>query len=248
MRNKHRIITLLTAFVMMLFMTVSVSAEQYTDTGTCTFDGSSLNASFKDGDLVDSLSILEPGDSLEYTITYKNESNETTYWYLANEVLQTLEDGKDAATNGGYTYVLQDISSNGKTETYFDNSEVGGETVVANLEGLKQATNATSEYFFIKKLAAGDWGQTYLKVVFDGETQANAYNDTLGRLKISYAVEKVLPNKVEKEKDKVIYENSPRTGDAFDMMKYILLMTAALILAIIAFILRRRDKRRDGVA
>lgn len=248
MRTKHRIITLLTAFALMICMTMSVSAQDYSETGTCTFNGSSLETSFSDGDLVDAISNLEPGDSLEYLITYKNDSSDTTYWYMLSEVVKTLEESQDIAKNGGYTFVLKNIGPGDEETTYFDNSEVGGDTVVANLEGLKQATNATQDYFFIQRLAPGEKGKTYLKVAFDGETQANAYNDTVGTLKIAYAVETKVEGKTEKGKNKVIYENNPRTGDQTDLLKYVLLMTAALILAILAFILRRRDKRREGDA
>ena len=237
MKQRNKIMILLLSAVLVLFMSVPAFAvNNVLDPGTCDFDGESLDASFDNGTLLDEISGLEPGDSLEYTITYKNSSDETVEYYMLAKTLQTLEDSQDAAKNGGYTFVLKDSGPNGET-VLFDNSKVGGDTTIVNLKGLKQATNATQEYFFIHELKPGEIGQTYLKVALDEETQANAYMDTVGKLKVAYAVE--IPGSGKN------YENNPKTGDPSDLLKYILMMTVAVLIALLAFVSWRRD-RKDG--
>ena len=239
MKLRNKAVTLLATAALMIFMTAPAFANSYTlDSATCKFDGENLQANFNDGDLVTSISSLEPGDSLEYTITYSNDSKQTVDFYMRADTLKTLEESKDAAENGGYRFVLEDNGPNGKT-VLFDNSKVGGDTVVADLEGLHQATNATQEYFHIHQLKPGQKGTTFLKVEFDEETEANDYMDTIGKLRISYAVE--LTN----EPGEPPIEHQPKTGDSFDLLKYILLMTAALIIGLIALFSWRKD-RKDG--
>ena len=59
-----------------------------------------------------------------------------------------------------------------------------------------------------------------------------------GGLDVAYAVE------IEKPGSKT-YESSPVTGDPFNLLKYILIMTAALILGVIAVVSWRKE-RKDG--
>ena len=239
MKIKHYMITLLAVAALMVGMTVTASANEYHyDDATCVFNGTDMKISYPSGNLQEVISHMEPGDSVDLLVTYKNNSEYKTEWYMKNEVLETLEDNKDVAENGGYTYVLQNISPNKTRTTLFDNSEVGGEAKVADLEGLKQATNATDKYFFIQTLKPHESGQTHVKVVFDGETEVNDYMDTKGALNLAYAVE--IPGD-----NGTTHESNPKTGDSFDIMKYVLLMTAALIIGIIAVIGWRRE-RKDG--
>ncbi|MBQ9708337.1 MAG: hypothetical protein IJV66_04035 [Firmicutes bacterium] len=243
MKMRHHILTFLTVAVLMLAMTVTASANDYrVDDGTCTFDGQKMSISFPNGSLKDAVQNLEPGDSLKFLVTYENDSQYTTQWYMRNRVLQTLEDNKEAAENGGYTYILQNIGPDKTKTTYFDNSDVGGEAKAAALEGLKQATNATTDYFFIQELKPGQSGQTYIKVEFDGETEVNDYMDTLGGLDVAYAVEVPESNGGDGNSP---YESSPVTGDPVNIIKWVALMTAALIIGLLAFFSWRKE-RKDG--
>lgn len=246
MKHRNRICILLTCAALMLFMAVPAFAVNYPlNDGTCVFDGDSLNANYDDGTLVDRIAGLEPGDSLEYTVTYSNDSDVTVDYYMLAKTLQTLEQSKDVAENGGYRFVLKDIGPNGET-VLFDNSKVGGDTVIANLKGLQQATNATQEYFHINQLKPGQSAKTYLRVEFEEETQANDYMDTIGDLRIAYAVE--LPPTKGDVPDKKTYENHPKTGDTTDILKYILMMTAAVLVGLLAFISWRKDRKEDEKA
>ena len=206
-------------------------------TGTCTYNGSKINSDFDSKSFAASISGMEPGDTLDYTVTYKNGSKELTRWYMKNSVLETLEENKKQAENGGYTYVLKNIGPDGKETVLFDNSEVGGENITNKLQGLKQATNATGDYFFIQNLKAGQSGQTVLHVEFDGETEVNDYMDTYGKLMIAYAVEK------EEAKTST---TTVKTGDPVKMWKLYALGGAALVAMILLIFSWRKDRKKGG--
>lgn len=240
MKKKNFMIAFLMAMTIVLAAPYVAFAEEYSvDDAACSFDGSEISSNFESSDLATYLSHLEPGDKLDYQVTYTNNSGKTTEWYMLNDVLETLEESKDVAENGGYTYVLKNIGPDGTETTYFDNSEVGGETKTGGLEGLHQATNATRDYFFIQQLAPGQSGKTSLHVELDGETQVNDYWDTKGVVRLAYAVEIVEPGQ------RVIQDGAARTGDPFDLMKGLLVMILALIIGLLAILGRRKD-RKDG--
>ena len=240
MKKKNFMIAFLMAMTIVFAAPYAAFAEEYSvDDAACSFDGSEISSNFESSDLATYLSHLEPGDKLDYQVTYTNNSGKTTEWYMLNDVLQTLEESKDVAENGGYTYVLKNIGPDGTETTYFDNSEVGGETKTGGLEGLHQATNATRDYFFIQQLAPGQSGKTSLHVELDGETQVNDYWDTKGVVRLSYAVEIVEPGQ------RIIQDGAARTGDPFDLMKGLLVMILALIIGLLAILGRRKD-RKDG--
>ena len=43
---------------------------------------------------------MQPGDSVELTVTIKNTFNGTADWYMKNQVLEALEAAGDAAGGG----------------------------------------------------------------------------------------------------------------------------------------------------
>ena len=231
-------ITACMVMAVFILMTDASFAENKKFTEKCYYNGSKIVSDFDSDHFAATIDHMEPGDTLDYKITYTNKSKKTTYWYFRNKVLQTLEDSKDQAENGGYTYILK----NGD-ETLFDNSEVGGETVVNKLEGLRQATNATENFFFVQELKPGKSQTTSLHVELDGETGVNDYMDTDGALLLTYAVE-------DKEKaDKNPHKNPShpsriKTGDMNRMIYYAVLFGVAFIMLVLAVVLWRRDRKR----
>ena len=235
------------AFLMAMTMVMAAPyvafAEGYSENdAVCSFDGTAISSNFDSSDLATYMSHLEPGDTLDYEVTYTNNSGKTTDWYMLNDALQTLEDSKDIAENGGYTYVLKNIGPDGAETVYFDNSEVGGEAKTGGLEGLKQATNATKNYFFIQQLAPGQSGKTSLHVELDGETQVNDYWDTKGVVRLAYAVE------IDEPGQRVVENGATRTGDPFDLVKGLVVMLLALIIGLFAFLSRCKDRKDGGEA
>lgn len=245
MNKKHLMIVLLATLAMLLAASSMCYATSHSFKGKCEYDGKKITSNFTSEDIAAAQSRLQPGDTLTYTITYKNNSNETTEWYMRNEVLETLEEKKDPAENGGYTYILKNKGPGG-TAVLFSNDKVGGEKsdgtkYTGNMEGLLQATNATGEFFFIQELKPQKSAKTLLTVAFDGETEVNDYMDTEGSLLIQYAVEKKEPGK---DKVKTVVSHV-KTGDNMMILPFIILMAAALLAAAIAINLWRRDRNKD---
>ena len=240
LRNKVSFLIILISVIMMMILstTQSTFAAKKSFDEKCSYNGKKIVTDYSSKKFKEAIKNMEPGDTLDYKLQYTNKSDKTTLWYMKNEVLQTLEDNSDQAKNGGYTYVLK-----AGGQTLFDNSAVGGEKVVNKLQGLKQATNATKDYFFIEELKPGKSGMTTLHVELDGETEVNTYMDTKGALSFQYAVE-------EKGKKASSDQGNPgtrsriRTGDMNRMIYYVVLLSAAVLLLVIAIVLWRRDRKR----
>lgn len=245
--RRHYIISLLTAVALIIAMSGFAYGIQFpTQEGSCEYDGTEITSDFDASGPDASQSGLEPGDEVDYVVTYTNNSDETTEWYMINTVLETLEKNGNQAENGGYTYLLKNVGPDGTETVLFDNSKtVGGKNSNKEKgynipEGLKEATNATGEYFFIQELKPYQSGKTILHVSFEGESEVNDYMDTEGALMVKYAVEK----KAKGEK-KTIYSHT-KTGDNMDLLKFLALMSAAVLVAILAILSWRRDRREDG--
>ena len=232
---------LLLALTTMLLMSQAAFAVSTTvDGGTYKYDGNKMTD--KAGKDIDkAISGLEPGDDLTIELTYTNDSEHTTYWYMENEVLRTLEETAEAAENGGYSYKLTNIGPDGDETTIFNSDAVGGtEAPDGSEEGLKVATDATKDWFFIQELAAGESGNTRLEVALDGESQINGYMNTNGELEINYAVE----DQPETEPP----APGPKTGDAFNPLLALAALTAAALAMLLAILSYRRDRKDGDVA
>lgn len=237
------VLTLAMSFVMVMGLTLSVSAESDEVTGTCYFNGSDIVCDFDSNVVAETVQGLEPGDDVTFTVEYTNDYKGKTHWYMRNETIETLEQSYDKAENGGYTYTLTNIAPDGTREVLFDNSTVGGEYTLGSHkaktsrgtdntgEGLHQATNASDEWFFIQTLKKGQSGRTELYVKFDGETEVNDYMDTKGELLLAYAVEKDNGN------------GTVNTGDETNMLLYLVVMLAAFLMLILTILSYRKDRK-----
>ena len=154
-----------------------------------------MESSFSTADINDVIGGMQPGDNVIITLNLKNENRTTTDWYMRNEVLYSLEDrSTNKETSGGaYSYRLVYTDKDGEVNTLFDSDTVGGESADDTInrmgEGLKSATNALKDYFYLDTLAKGAGGVVTLEVALDGETQGNHYQDTLADLQMDFAVE-----------------------------------------------------------
>ena len=244
MRRMRRICILAAALITAVgMMSAGVFAESQKIDGSCYYDGSDIVSDFDSGQVATAVTNLQPGDDVSFTVKYTNKSNESTDWYMSNEVIQTLEKangskkvaGTDAAQNGGYTYELIHTDKNGKKEVLFSNAKVGGEAKPAGMEGLEQATNALDEWFFIQTLGKDESGTVRLNVAFEGETEVNDYMDTSGKLQVKFAVEKT-PKGGNKNGKGV------KTGDTANLWPWVIAMLiAGLLLLWLALRSRRKD-------
>lgn len=250
MRNMKHMIALLAAMILMaLLSTAAVSAESYELNGSAEFTGEEITSSFKTGEIADAVTDLQPGDDVSFMVEYKNTYPGVTEWYMTNEIVQTLEKANSArkvvkgtgtAENGAYTYELIHVDKNQKETVIFSNSKVGGEETPNNMQGLEQATNATSEWFYLQDLDEGEHGKIKLHIAFEGETEVNDYMDTDGALELAFAVE--IPDEekvnkpVKKEKktpSKKAVKSRVKTGDDNHLMLYVGMLAAGLALLIV---------------
>lgn len=212
--------------VMTAFMIAGTSASVFADNiqgnedWKVQFDGERMNSSFNTSDVNAAVYKLLPGDSMELEIGIENTSKEKTDWYMTNEIIQSLEESQNAAEGGAYTYCLAYVNHENKETVLYSSDKVGGESQGAAGEGLEQATDAMGDYFYLDRLSAGEAGKVHLTVALDGETQGNGYQDTLAKLQINFAVEKVTADVVYKPGDPVkitetkkVFKSGPKTGD-----------------------------------
>ena len=194
-----RIISVAIAVVLGLSMVLPAAAEDMTSDVTQGLkveftDAPAMTQNYEEGDINDAVQRMQPGDSVTFTIELANSNAATTDWYMDNKVLQSLERtaGASLAEGGAYTYQLRYTGPGGERDL-FNSDTVGGDDSGRRAaeeagEGMEQATNALDEYFYLDTLPSGGTARVMLTVALDGETQGNAYQDTLARLQMSFGV------------------------------------------------------------
>ena len=222
-------LSILTALVLLLSLTVTAvaaEADNNEDLGSLEYTGTKLIASSDFADLNDYLSGMEPGDSVLFTVTLKNNGTEDADFWMKNDAIRSFEDNKKAS-GGAYTYIL---SYNG--EELYNNETVGGDVAddLAKRGGLHEATEALKEFFFLDTLKSGASAKVTLYVALDGLTQGNSYQDALSKINLTFGVE----------------DHSVPTGDQTKTLPfYIALAASGVVLAAVLVVLAIR-KRKGG--
>ena len=198
---KKKILCLAMAMLLMLSMSINVLAEDFVGSNewTVSFDGDKMNSNFKSAEMTEDILNILPGDSITLQVNLKNTDDEKSDWYMTNEVLQTLEESNDSAEGGAYTYILTYVDPAGGEVVLYSSEVVGGEG--SKEEGLHQATDGLEDYFYLGRLSKNEQAMIRLYVQLDGETQGNAYQDTLAKLQMNFAVEGVTTQTVVKTGD-----------------------------------------------
>lgn len=245
---KKKWMGLLLAGSMMIGNAVTVCAEDYRGGSdwAVQFTGSKMESNFKTSDINDAIYNLQPGDSIDIAVALKNTGGKEADWWMTNKVLQSLEDTQKVAASGGYSYILTYQPPEGELETLYSSDTVGGDKTgnTHTGEGLHEATQSLSEYFYLDTLKAGEQGIISLRVALDGETQGNTYQDTLANLTLNFAVEErrtptpVPVNDEEEPAPEPTPEpgrRPPKTGDDSNLMLYVgLSLSSGLALLILA--------------
>ena len=86
------------------------------------FDSKKMKSNFSAANMGDEINAMQPGDSVELTISLKNSFNGQADWYMKNEVLNALEDAGNAA-GGAYDYLLTYTDVSGKTTTLYSSEK-----------------------------------------------------------------------------------------------------------------------------
>ena len=233
---------------------LSVCAESYDYTDRdfhCYYQNGKMVENFDEKAIAQAVENLQPGDDMTFKVTYENRSDDKTDWYMENAVAKTLEQtraralqvsGVGKAENGGYSYELIHVDKNDKEDVLFNsegiNKVFGSEDdeKVTGREGLKQATNALEDWFYIQTLEPGEGGEVILKVALEGETEVNDYMDTDGELNVRFAVEVPKPGT-----KKIV-----KTGDYSNITRWVAIMMAAGVLLIILAIFSKKKDRKES--
>ena len=121
------------------------------------------------------------------------------------------------------------------------------------MEGLKQATNSLSDYFYLITLSPNETGKVTLRVGLDGETNGNAYQNAAADLKMDFAVEYAASNFSNETRTEVRTEvkytttkgnktSAVNTGDGSNTAVFGLIATAGLCGFVVLFIFQKRKE------
>lgn len=224
---------------------ISAHAETFTGSGNWQVVFSDrMESNFKTSDMSDTLSQLQPGDTAVFKINLLNQNKKSVDWYMLNKVLYSLEDrSANTGTSGGaYSYLLTYTNSKGEVNTLFDSDTLGGEENGSGVgEGLHAATDALKDYFYLDSLESGQSGTIQLNVSLDGETQGNAYQDTLADLEMKFAAEMTTPTKNGTRTEIV------KTGDEMDLQPlYTAMAVSGVLLLFLACYSLTKSRKKHG--
>lgn len=240
------------AVLILAFSSVTAFAEDRrgADGWQVDFDGRRMESNFTSADMTDEVNAMEPGDSVELTITLQNTFDGRADWYMKNQVLASLEDAGNAA-GGAYDYLLTYTDAAGETTVLYSSEKFGGDGRF-NGVGLHGATTTLEDYFYLDRMGNNEKGTVKLKVALDGETLVNDYQNTYAKLQMDFATELV-------EDGRATPSPTPgrpgsgssnreivKTGDQTRVMLYVSLMLAAgLVLLLLAAIRMRREQEEE---
>lgn len=224
---KKIIVSLLLVTLLVIGSVATAYGESYNgpDGLYVTYDGKALTSNLNLSDILDD---LQPGDDITIKVTLNNNADGETDWWMKNDVIKTFEESTEAS-GGAYTYVL---SYNG--EEIYNNQNLGGDAVVNDKVGLEKADGSLEDFFFLEMLTKGQKREVVLKVALDGETQGNAYMDTIANLDLVFAVEP-------RETKQVIV----KTGDTTVILPYIATGLAGLVLLIAVLVFGRKKAKEQ---
>ncbi|MCM1283559.1 MAG: hypothetical protein NC180_00330 [Muribaculaceae bacterium] len=231
------------AALLTLSMGVTAYAETTTtEAGTVSFDGNGLKSSFSSSKLAVSVSEMQPGDSVDFRVRIANNADFVTDWYMSNEVLSSLEDAQSVAENGGYTYRLTYTDQSGTVTPLYDSESVGGEKDSDAGEGLNEVTDSLDEFFYLDRLEAGETGEVQLLIALDGESQGNAYQDTLAQLKMNFAVERASGTPSDRPGSNSSHTPGVKTGDVWTLGAVIALGLGVILMLVGICVYKKREE------
>lgn len=192
----------------------------------------------------DQLSKMEPGDEVTLSVKLYEENADAADWYMANEVLKTLEQlAEDEAHGSSYEYLLTYTNPSGSVTTLYDSENVGGNPEEGKPEGLLNATDSLDEFFYLDNLKHGETAHVNLRIAMDGETEQNAYFNTIAQVQMMFAVEKTSATPA--SKNDTSSRTVVKTGDETDLLPAYIVMTVSGLLLLVLAISSIRSRNRD---
>ncbi len=249
------------ALLLLLVSSVTVYAEELKGASgwEVVFNGKKIESNFTSGGIADEINAMQPGDSVEITVTLKNDFKGQADWYIKNQVLEALEDAGNAE-GGAYDYLLTYTDMNGETTTLYSSEKFGGEGRFSG-QGLHGMTSSLENFFYLDRMGEGSTGVVKLKVALDGETLVNNYQNTYAKLQLDFATEVIQTTPgtpdTNREDTTINRENSSsvrrtrsvQTGDQSPIILYLSLMVAAALgIIIVVFFRLRREEEGEAVS
>ncbi len=222
-----------------------------------------MESNFRTSDINDAIYGMQPKDNAIVELALKNENSTATDWYMTNKVLYSLEDrSANSGTSGGaYEYRLTYTDKSGNVTVLFDSDTVGGDQASGGREGLREATEALEDYFYLDTLNTGQSGRITLEVALDGETQGNDYQNTLADLQMNFAVElnpgasrerEITSDRTREEVNQDSEQRSRtrgtsvvRTGDESDLTPFVVISAVSGILFLILSLYGITEKKKE---
>lgn len=245
---KKRIFATALTLAVLLAAAATAFAETSTEEWDVTFTGeNTLESNYTAANLSSKVFEMQPGDTVNLTLHLSNENGSPSNWYMSNEVLQSLEESGRAASGGAYEYELSYTAPDNSANVLYTSDAVGGEQQGGDRVGLKNATEGLEDFFYLDTLEAGERATVNLRVSLDGETQGNAYQDTLARLQLNFAVDPVV------SREEVVTRTDLRavqTGDKNTSLPFLVAagVSGLLLLLLALFGTRERKKRKNRSA
>ena len=218
------------AMLLLLICGSAAYAESHLSKGWLVeFTGNEMLTNYTSADFAKVFGAIEPGDTIQAIIQLKNSYPDKATWYMHNEAIRSLEDSRNSAEGGLYTYKLTYTNAAGKVTTLYDSSVVGGENqsiYTTDPEGLNQISDKLRDYFYLDEFGANQQGAVCFYVTLEGETQGNGYQNTLAGIEAQFAVEP-LKGPTTTSSSVVPYSSRPRTADDAALKVYAAAMIAA---------------------
>lgn len=255
---KRKISALAAAFLLPAALVLTVPFVSFAADSTVVYDGGSK---LKESNTALTIPVI-PGSTETTQIALTNTTGSSTNWYMASEVLRSLEDAGKDATGAAYTYALSYTPPAGETFSIYDSSWIGGE----ESEGLLEVNASLGEgYFFLGNLGKDETGIITLTIGLNGESAVNNYQAVKGSLKTGFAVE-VVPQggqggggktvqKVTKyetqlvrldDEDVARSSGRPKTGDESRILLYVILALASGVGCMVMGIGKFRRDTEEG--
>ena len=197
---------------------------------------------FGTNEVTEQIKGLQPGDDFIFTIDIKHDHKTAADWYISNDVLKSFED--EDAKGSNYSYEISYAGTDGTARTLYKSERLGGD----GSAGLLDAASNLDEYTALSELQKGQTGKVTVRVHLDGETEQNAYFDTLGRLKVGFAAEFHSPETPPSETPPP--PTVVKTGDETNLFPFYLALTisglALLALAIHSVRQGRNEQSEEG--